>query len=63
MDDDENMTKEAMFIIIVSLTSSWKLPIANFKIVGNLTNYMYTIVYKINLLMIYMVFLVQKKLI
>ena len=47
------MAKEGLVLMIVSLTSSCKLPIANFMIAGNLTNYMYKTVYKINLLMIY----------
>ena len=46
------MVKEALFLMAVSLTSSWKLTIANFMIAGNLTNYIYKVVYKINLLMI-----------
>ena len=47
------MAKEGLVLMVVSLTSWWKLPIANFMIAGNLTNYIYKIVYKINLLMIY----------
>ena len=46
------MAKEALVLLVASLTCSWKLPIANFMIAGNLTNYIYKTVYKINLLMI-----------
>ena len=46
------MEKEALVLMVVSLTSSWKLPTANFMIASNLANYIYKTVYKINLLMI-----------
>ena len=47
------MAKKALVLMVISLTSLWKLPIANFMIAGNSTNYNYKTVYKINLLMIY----------
>ena len=56
------MAKEALVLMVISLTSSWKLPIPNFVIAGNLTNYIDKTIYKINLLMI-QVYLVQNKLI
>ena len=69
--DDENMgiirdTKESFVLMIVRMPSSWKLPVPNFMIAGNLTNYLYKTVYKINLLIYNIniqVYLVQKKLI
>ena len=51
--DDTNMAKEVLVLMIVSLTYSWKLPIANFMIAVNLTNYIYKTVFKIDSLMIY----------
>ena len=50
--DDENVAKETLIIMVVSLASSWKLPIAYYMIAGNLTNNIYKTVYEINLLMI-----------